>query len=285
MTEAFGGAPKGAVWLASYPKSGNTWIRALLSNYVSGLSVPVNINRLLGKPMAASRSLFDQYAAVAASDLTADEIDVYRPEVYRAMVQAASGLVYVKVHDAYRMNVNRLPLFPPDITHAAIYVLRDPRDVAISMAHHWDLTIDAAVEKMCSPDAVFAPARGGSFAQVPQVVGSWTENVVSWHRPHAITIAHFRYEDVLDRPVEQFARMLGALALPIHDERVRLAVEFSQLRGLQSQEETHGFAERRGKEPFFRAGRAGGWRDRLTQSQVNRIESCHREQMLQWGYL
>ncbi len=73
------------VWLASYPKSGNTWMRAFLSNYLADGDKPVDINSLdTGGPIASARTIFDEAVGVEASDLTQDEIERYRPRVYRA---------------------------------------------------------------------------------------------------------------------------------------------------------------------------------------------------------
>ena len=62
------------VWLASYPKSGNTWLRALLTNYLLDGGGPASINALIGSWIANRRDLFHRYTGVPSSDLSGEEV-------------------------------------------------------------------------------------------------------------------------------------------------------------------------------------------------------------------
>ena len=73
----------GIIWLASYPKSGNTWFRVFLTNLLRDADTPASINELESTPIASARGIFDNNIGFEASDLTADEIDRLRPELYR----------------------------------------------------------------------------------------------------------------------------------------------------------------------------------------------------------
>ena len=73
----------GIIWLASYPKSGNTWLRAFLTSFQSG-GQPVDINSMAGGPIASARKRFDDAMGVEASELTQEEIDRYRPRILEA---------------------------------------------------------------------------------------------------------------------------------------------------------------------------------------------------------
>ena len=66
---------KNIIWLASYPKSGNTWFRIFLTNLLQKHTSPANINELTGGPIASSRQLFDELTGIDSSDLTFDEIE------------------------------------------------------------------------------------------------------------------------------------------------------------------------------------------------------------------
>ncbi|HJX72016.1 MAG TPA: hypothetical protein VJ346_08695, partial [Bacteroidales bacterium] len=70
---------KKIVWLASYPKSGNTWFRIFLTNLLNHTNEPVDINNLYPSTIASSRSLFDEATGLESSDLTLDEIELLRP--------------------------------------------------------------------------------------------------------------------------------------------------------------------------------------------------------------
>jgi hypothetical protein len=102
----------GIVWLASYPKSGNTWLRVLLTNYLRAAGEPADINNLLGAPGASSRECFDQWTGVEGSALDANVVDRLRPQVYRCMARDADDTLFMKVHDAWARVDTGEPMFP-----------------------------------------------------------------------------------------------------------------------------------------------------------------------------
>ena len=126
----------GIIWLASYPKSGNTWLRVFLANLRGDLELPVEINEFDFAPIASRRRIFDEETGIEASDLTSYEIDRLRPEVYEQLAAKADEILFMKVHDAYTTNDRKLPLFPEKATVGTIYIIRNPMDVAISFPHH-----------------------------------------------------------------------------------------------------------------------------------------------------
>src|SRR6056297_2681752 len=117
---------KNIVWLASYPKSGNTWFRVFLSNLFSESPEPASINDLHHTPIASARQPFDEATGLPSSDMTFEEVDRLRPEVYRYQAKEAGELQFRKVHDAYTYLEDGSPLFPPDVSKAAIYFIRNP---------------------------------------------------------------------------------------------------------------------------------------------------------------
>ncbi|NJM14882.1 MAG: hypothetical protein HC896_05435 [Bacteroidales bacterium] len=82
---------KTLVWLASYPKSGNTWYRIFLSNLLSGKEMPQSINNMYYTAIASSREIFEQATGISSTDLTFDEIDALRPQVFRFIASTNNG--------------------------------------------------------------------------------------------------------------------------------------------------------------------------------------------------
>ena len=130
----------GIFWLASYPKSGNTWFRIFLTNLLREACAPADINDLKESPYASARAMFDEFTGIEASDLCADEIDRLRPELYRYLADHAEGPFFMKIHDAYTLVADNQPLIPTAASTGALYFIRNPLDVAVSFAHHsgWD---------------------------------------------------------------------------------------------------------------------------------------------------
>jgi Sulfotransferase domain len=276
----------GIVWLASYPRSGNTWTRNFLHNLFRVLDgkevVPQDINalgeytlwdvagprfeRLLGKPLhAASRS----------------EIAAARIEVQQQIADEADAAVFVKTHNALVLDRGH-PTINMGATSGAIYIVRNPLDVVISFAPHFGIDLDAAIDKM---------SRRGLETDITEhavyeVYGSWSENVMSWTRKPHRAIYVMRYEDMLERPIETFRGLCRHLLLDPGDAQLARAIELSSFEQAKTQEAEKGYRERPNQsKAFFRTGRAGQWRHQLSHEQICRIIAEHREQMVRFGYV
>jgi aryl sulfotransferase len=275
----------GIYWLASYPKSGNTWLRALLTNYSSDGDEPADINQLHGGGTAFLRETFDNLTGIESADLTPQQIERYRPLAYEHFAADHAEPPFLKIHDAYTCNADARPLFPERATAGVIYLVRNPLDVVISYAHHRARPVDDTIQFMSRHDAILA-GSGISGTQLPQRLLSWSGHVRSWVDAPGLNRLVVRYEDMVRQPVETFAAIVRFAGLAGDRERLERAVEFSRFERLQSQEAAHGFAE---KQPtaasFFRAGRAGAWRDCLSDAQVQRVVGDHHEVMHRFGYL
>jgi len=279
------------VWLASYPKSGNTWFRML----VASLSVEgdnLDINRLSESGgLAGDRASFDAVTLIESALLLDEEIDSLRPRVYEALAKAAAenragrmGPYLMKVHDAYVLTPKGEPLLKG--ADAAIVIVRDPRDVAVSLAYHTGRSIDDAIAFMATPNATFAAAGRGQPSQVRQTVLSWNAHVTSWLDQHDIPIHLVRYEDMSSDPARIFRAALRFVGRDISADEAARAVKLASFHNLQAQERAAGFGEHViAGGLFFREGRSGGWRQRLTKEQVRRIEMDHESAMARMGYL
>jgi hypothetical protein len=279
------------VWLASYPKSGNTWFRILLSNYLSNESQPVSINALGSSgnlhSIASARHLVSETLGVDSSDFSEDDCEDLRPEVYRAIASSATRTPYMKIHDANGITPSGAPLIPADATALAIYLVRNPLDVVPSFAHHSGLSLDQAIERMSDPSYAFCSHSRGLPQQLRQRLLTWSQHVDSWTQQQAFPVHVIRYEDLLSNPSSVFEQAIVALKLPVDANRISRAIEFSSFEQLQRQEaDLGGFLEAPLKvERFFRSGRAGTWRAILTDAQFARVIDAHRSVMHRFGYV
>jgi hypothetical protein len=273
----------GIYWLASYPKSGNTWFRAFLYNLNSEADTPADINDIRTGSIASARGWLDEVLGFDTADLSAEEIELLRPEVYR-WSRNEEEIGYHKIHDAYTLLPNGEPLISREGTLGAVYIVRNPLDLAPSNANHMNCTIDQAIAYMGDPE--FSIARKHGSNQVRQKLLSWSEHVVSWVDASRIDIEVIRYEDMLGQPLETFTRAATFLELPTDPTRVERAIEFSSYQELSRQEDEGGFAERPyHTSRFFRRGEAGGWQDTLSPEQVKQIIADHGATMRRFGYL
>lgn len=276
----------GFFWLASYPKSGNTWLRLALPALRLGRTIDFSVRSDFA-PIAASRIAFDRVLEIESSDLTADEIAILRPRCYEALARLAAEPLFRKVHDAWSLTPAGEPLFPASVTLGTIYVVRDPRDVAISFAHHVGQGIDRVIARMNDARTNLVSQETQLSEQLPQFLGDWSDHVAGWRAaPGARPTLLIRYEDMKVDPGRQLRRIADYVDWPVTDEAVHHAVEATSFETLRATEETFGFRERPGAaKRFFREGRAGGWREVLSAAQAGALEAAHGAMMRELGYL
>jgi hypothetical protein len=276
---------KGIIWLSSYPKSGNTWMRILLSNYNSRGTEPVSINAINTDGIASSRPLFDQMVGVDSTSLTFEEIDALRPEVYEKIAETTERLQYIKVHDAYTLLPDGRPLLP-SLNSKVVYIVRNPLDIVPSLANHMGTALDETVRFMCDEKSCFSSSKRHFTNQLRQQLLSWEGHVSSFLEQDAMEVLLVRYEDMQTDTVSEFQRVLDFCGVKVDSQRLKKAVDFSDFKQLKKQEEQDGFKERSPKSPqFFNSGKVGNWKDKLTEQQIEQIISINGEMMKKLGYL
>ncbi|MEQ8717485.1 MAG: sulfotransferase domain-containing protein [Acidimicrobiales bacterium] len=273
------------VWLSSYPKSGNTWFRAVLTAWLrlgSG-DMLTDLEDLRSEGIASWRGRLDGALGLVSTLLTDAEIARLRP-VADDVIDAAGGeRLPCKVHDAFRCGDSGMPAVSVAATRGAVYVVRDPRDVAVSWAHHNGWTMERAVAVM--NDAEFAVGGSSGGRQVVQRLGRWSDHVVSWLDETPFDVHVVRYEDCVSDPVATFGSALAFLGHRGTTERLEAAVEATSFQRLRAIEDAVGFSERPpASDRFFRRGRPGAWRDELPGPLAASLRGDHGDVMDRFRY-
>ena len=285
------------VWLASWPKSGNTWLRAVLTNYLADDDQPASINALVGG-RGRGRDEFDEYLGVSSADMTDDEVSrhlpTFRTTLAEGLLAARSSAdqqspqepAFVKTHEVYRLP-DRAPRFPAEVPVGAVYLVRNPLDVAVSYAHHLNWPIDRTIIKaMNNPNAREAHLAHGIYPVIPEPLTTWSNHVASWTEQTALPVHVARYEDLLADPHSQFGAIVRFAGLDWDGPRLERAIDHSAFHRLRAQEAADGFNEKQPTAPsFFRAGMAGGWREKLAPEQIRAIVDAHGDMMERFDYL
>jgi hypothetical protein len=271
--------------LSSYPKSGNTWCRAVLSNYMTGSDKPLGVNDLSGGRTASDRSFVDELLGVESSVLTESETALFRKAGLCVSNSMRTGMSVIKVHDAFPLD-GEPDWFPADAVAGVVYVVRNPLDVAVSLANHLGASVDEAVGHVNDEGYAFSDDTDKWTLQFRQTLHSWSRHVTSWLDGCKSDLCLVRYEDLHGDPVGSFGRIVRAVGLEYDEARLKKAIRNSDFSVLKKDEEEHGFCEKSSKtKVFFHEGKCGSWRRHLSEGNVRDIVNCHRTVMKRLGYL
>ncbi len=280
-------AKPGIVWVASYPKSGNTWMRAFLYHLDRILNARPREKDELSQlrwcipDESRLRDLFEHFLGQRLGSASRRQIAAVRPLVHAALAQRSGRMVLVKTHSVLGAGFGAVIINPAEAI-GAIYLVRDPRDVAVSLAAHFGAPIDTAINMMSTPG--FRDPENTSD-KVYEIIGSWSEHVRTWTANQNEAVLVIRYRDLIEDPVTHFAAVARHLRWPPTAQQLAAAVELSSFDKLRRQEDKAGFIERHPKsERFFRKGKVGDWRDTLTQAQADRIVMTHGAMMARFGW-
>jgi len=235
-------------FLVSYPKSGNTWVRFLLANLIHPNETVgfANINRLLPAPGVLSKRFLKKLP---------------RPRI-------------MKSHEPFDVRFRKV-----------IYLVRDPRDVAVS-EYHFDLK-----KRYIESDVSLEQFVKRFLAGETSSYGSWWEHAASWIAARNGNPAFLlvRYEDLLSDPIAETAKIAEFLGIQAGPERLQAAVERSsadRMRKLEKQQggQWTGTRNTRQEIPFVRAAKSGGWKEALPTHSVEEIEVAWAPLMNFLGY-
>jgi Sulfotransferase domain len=272
-------------WLASFPKSGNTWLRIVIENLLATDGMSVGINRISVGAAVNGRAFFDEIIGTNSDELTGAEIEQLRPRVYRHLAQRTSGRMYCKTHEAYRPTVFGT-LRPADAFECAVYVIRNPFDLVSSCAVFFDKPIDQMIDLMASSDHALSAAPDRFHPMLCEQLGTWSEHVAGWLDASRFPRLVIRYEDMVLAPSQSYAQIAEFLGLPHDAASIMRTIEATRFATLRGQEELVGFRENASGAPsFFRRGRIGEWTCALSGGQIARLRAAHDAIMRRVGYL
>lgn len=250
------------VYLASYPRSGNTFLRALLANYDSDLDRPLTAQEIAHYGFGEhDEALLQRCTGLSAQERAIEDQWNARAAYFaEALTLPGEGPVMLKTH-TLNGSVFGLPAFTFQPGDGIVYIVRHPLDVAVSGAHFFDIDQTHMAARMLLPGAT--NHSGGAYYEV---TGSWVENVAGWLNETRAPIHLIRFEALCANPANELARLLKFLGRPVLHERLHRAARRTSFQGLKASQESAGFYQGPGRDPratFFRAGKAGQWKRAL----------------------
>ena len=280
------GLPKNIIWLASYPKSGNTWFRSFLTAIQKNQQF--DLNKMVTDGIFSGKNFVESILDVHADYLSKRQIEVYQRIAFTHLSETSSQKILLKIHDAFTFSeIDDLPLIPEAPSACAVYFVRNPLDVALSLANHVGKSVDYAIDKfLTNPIGGLVGKRNSPNQQFHQPLGTWSMHVESWLTKPSFPVHFMRYEDMKAKPFETFQAACQTMELSVTEEEIQLALEETRFEKLQEKERQGGFREKpSANRPFFFKGEVGRWKNELTQEQIDKIIQSNEPMMRHFGYL
>jgi len=277
------------VWLASYPKSGNTLLRSILSSYFFSNDGKFNFENLY---QITQFPLLEHFTSIDV-DLKEDNAIFKNSINAQNFINKEKGKVkFFKTHSSFS-KIDDYNFTDLQNTLGVIYIVRDPRNVVNSLAHHYNLSIDEAINTMIDEKKFMS--RTDKNAEV--FAGSWNFNYNSWknleqHKKYFL----IKYEDLIKNKksiILKVFKFLNSLGMKLDIDMVKLnkvikTTEFKQMQIIE-QKETFTEAmidEKTGKRKiFFNLGPKNDWRTNLDNKNKEKIEQAFSKEMEELGYI
>ena len=272
------------VWLVSYPKSGNTWVRAFLSTYFQSSNNKFNHN-LLNKI-----SEFPQHDIINKFMQTKDFHNL--GEVSKNWIKTQNEInlnkkvTFLKTHSAL-CNVGGNVFTNKDTTLVFIYIVRDPRNVILSLSNHFGFNQEKSLKILTDEKYTIYPKN--SVQNFPAThVSSWKNHYCSWKNCTSINNIIIKYEDLISNPHNTFKKLVLFLnkyaKIEYDDDKLTNSIKATQFENLKNYEEKYGFKMGQ-KNKFFHLGKNNNWKSLLNKKIESEINNQFESSMKELGYI
>ena len=280
-------------WIASYPKSGNTWLRALISAYYYSKDGVFNQNIL------KNIGQFPEKKYLRGFDHNKKEVgDAARFWIKaQEKINEDKKLRFFKTHNIFGA-VNNSKFSNKQNSVGCIYIVRDPRNVITSIKNHYELDDDEALKWMTnSKNFTYDVERVEQYGYSDfQFISSWSINYKSWRVQKEIPIKIIRYEDLLKETYVVFKNVIEFINKTLHikekinKDKLKNSVGSTFFDKLKNDEKNNGFFEavpskiNKEKIPFFNLGPDNDWKKILDKDQQTKLTDTFKEDLIEIGY-
>jgi len=278
------------IWIASYPKSGNTWLRALLSNYLYSKDGKFDFDLLNQIDSFPSERFFKNYPD--KFEKPEDTTKYWLKE--QEKINQSKKITFFKTHNALcKIDGNRFT--NSENTLGAIYIIRDPRNVITSLAHHYQISKEDALDFMMDEKRGIVSKVDNRYIGF-QPLFSWILNQKSWVENINFPVLTIKYEDLQSEPLSTFKKVLNFINKltnsknPIDIEKAKKSIKNCDFENLKKLEQERGFAEaitRKGsneKLSFFNLGKNNNYKKLLDPILLNKMNDLFQNELVKFNY-
>ena len=281
------------IWLASYPKSGNTYVRAFLSAYYFSENGQFDFSQISNIDQFPHEKFFKQKVN-SISEASKQWLPIQKE------INKDKKIRFFKTH-SFLGNYQNNEFTSPETTLGAVYIVRDPRNVLTSLKNHYSFDDDKALE-MITDKSRSLMSNNGSHASL-NFISSWAENYLSWFKDSRFRRLFIKYEDLITNKYETFrdiivfTNTLMNKVEGVNKLKLQKAIESTNFNDLKKKEISETFDgsqssfkswrkfHSENKNLFFNLGPENNWKKILKTKISNKIEISFEKEMKKLGYL
>jgi len=271
---------KKIIWISSFPKSGNTYLRCFLAHYLFGSNKEFDFKIIKNINKFETKHVFNKVMNASSISTTQFTHYKYFLDVQRKLIEKydQNKLIFKTHHffgevDNYKFTSNETTLL-------FIYLIRDPREVLVSYANHNNINTKEIIESFISEDSILK-------FEMDSLI-NWRLHYKSWKSFRSVPSIFIKYEDLIDNPSKILGNLLNFLSryinIQMNQKKFNRSVEFTKFDNLQKLEIEKGFKEAQ-ENRFFNSGKKDTWKNILSTNDINKIEKAFKTEMQELGYL
>ena len=270
------------IWIASYPKSGNTWVRALVSSYLFLDKEDFSFELLKKIPKFIQQKFITP--VIKLDEIKKEPLKISKFwEIAQTRINLDSKVKFLKTHNACVSYEGRWFTNKKN-TAGYVYIVRDPRAVACSLAEHHAISQERAVNNLLNENQIGVEESD----KMTEIISSWKINYQSWKKKKDYNGIVVKFEDLIDNTEVEFEKILFFLKkiikINIDKNKIIKSVNACQFLKLSKMEDAYGFDEAV-KHKFFRKGKKDSWKNELSKDLRKKIEENFEDEMTELGYL
>tara|TARA_Y100000996_G_C22408433_1_gene596152 strand:- start:13 stop:858 length:846 start_codon:yes stop_codon:yes gene_type:complete len=275
------------IWIASYPKSGNTYLRSFISSYYFSKKGKFDFNLLLN--ILQFPSLKFTKKNVFSEDEASQNWIFNQNQFF-----LNNKVHFIKTHNTLEeFKGNKFTSNQQTI--GAIYIVRDPRNIVSSLTHHYSLNYDQAYQKIMDENASLLEKSSNNDHSNFTFLGSWSNHYKSWKNTTEFKTLFIKYEDLEDNKYETFKKVVNFInrikskELKIDEKKLLNSIRSTNFTNLKNKEQNEGFEEsvissNGEKKPFFNLGFNNRWQKILPKNILNQLNKNLQKDLNDLGY-
>ena len=282
------------IWIASYPKSGNTWIRFFLISLLSNNKQDITLKDLHNIKQFPTKSQYDK-SNISIDFNNLNEVSKHWLEVQKK-INSDNKIRFFKTHNAL-CKINNKIFTNYETTLGAIHIVRDPRNIISSIKNHFNHENIEESKKFIFEETKVTISKNSKVKEtypLPTLIGSWQTHYNSWKQLKKNYLL-IKYENLINSPFSEFKKISIYLEKffgnKISDEKLESAIKLSSFERLKNIEEEKGFSESvvnektGSKNKFFFLGPKNNWQELIDEKTVYQINKKFKKEMEELGYL